>query len=63
MDVTEYQAIGPDRPMGDREGEQKDWSPEQVKQISDEEVKSPQNGNDIDEEAPDDPDKRDQRSR
>lgn len=53
MNTSGYRAIGPDRPMGDREGEQKNWSPEEVKRISNEEVKSPENDNDIDEEAPD----------
>ena len=54
MHISEYRTIGPDRPMGDREGEKKDWTPEEVERISNEEVKSPESDNDIDEEAPDD---------
>lgn len=54
---TQYHAIGPDRPMGDREGAEDNWTPERVEEVSKEEVKSPENNNDIDEEAPDDPSK------
>ena len=57
MDTARYQAIGPDRPLGDREGSDESWTPARVEEVSQEEVKSPQNDNDVDEEAPDDPSK------
>jgi hypothetical protein len=55
MRTAGYQAIGPDRPMGDREGSEENWSPEEVEEVSKEEVRTPETGNDIDEPAPDDP--------
>ena len=53
---TAYQAIGPERPFGDREGADEQWTPERIEEISNEEVKTPETGNDIDEPAPDDAD-------
>ena len=47
-----YQAIGPDRPLGDREGAEENWSPKQVEEISKNEVENP-------EEEPDDEPERD----
>ena len=41
MNIDKYQTSGLDRPMGDREGAEEDWSPETVKKISNEEVKNP----------------------
>ena len=41
MDINTCQTIGLDKPLGDREGAQEDWSPETVKGISNEEVKNP----------------------
>jgi hypothetical protein len=41
MNIDNYQTIGPDRPLGDREGAEEDWSPEKVEEISKEEVKNP----------------------
>jgi hypothetical protein len=61
MDTLSYQAIGPDRPLGDRDGSDEPLTPERVAEISKEEVKTPQTGNDIDEEAPDDPDQDERR--
>lgn len=55
MQTSGLEAIGPDRPLGDREETNEQWSPERVEEVSKEEVKTPQTGNDIDEEAPDDP--------
>jgi hypothetical protein len=52
-----YEAIGPERPMGDREGANEHWTQQRVEEVSKEEVKSPENNNDVDEEAPDDPSK------
>jgi hypothetical protein len=49
-----YQAIGPERPLGDREGSDEEWTPERVEEISNEEVKTPDTGNDIEEPGPDD---------
>ena len=37
-----YQAVGPDRPLGDREGAEDDLSPERIEEISNEEVKNPE---------------------
>jgi hypothetical protein len=54
---TGYMAIGPERPMGDREGADERWTPKRVEEVSTEEVKAPENDNDIDEDAPDDPSK------
>jgi hypothetical protein len=56
MDIR-YMAIGPERPMGDREGADDRWTPKRVEEVSKEEVKAPENHNDIDEDAPDDPSK------
>ena len=47
-----YQAIGPDRPLGDREGAEENWSPKRVEEISKNEVENP-------EEEPDDEPERD----
>jgi hypothetical protein len=55
MDSIGYQAVGADSPLGDRHGTDEQWSPERVEEISNDEVKSPQTGNDVDEAAPDDP--------
>jgi len=55
MNTTAYEAVGHDSPLGDREGSDEEWSPERIEEISKEEVKSPQSGNDVDEQAPDDP--------
>ncbi len=52
-----YQAIGPDKPMGDREESEEEWTPKRIEEVSKEEVKSHETGNDIDEDAPDDPSK------
>jgi hypothetical protein len=41
MNIDTYQAIGPDSPLGDREGAEQDWTAETVKEISEEEVKNP----------------------
>jgi hypothetical protein len=37
-----YETIGPDKPMGDREGADEDWTPERVEEVSKREVKNPQ---------------------
>ena len=42
MYIDSYQTIGPDRPLGDREGAEEDWSPERVEEISSQEVKNPE---------------------
>jgi hypothetical protein len=42
MTIDKYQTIGPDRPLGDREGAEEDWSPERVEEISNEEVENPE---------------------
>jgi hypothetical protein len=55
MNRAAYQAIGPERPFGDREGSDEQWTPERIEEISNEEVKTPETGNDVDEPAPDDP--------
>ena len=41
MNIDNYQAIGPDSPLGDREGAEQDWTAETVKKISEEEAKNP----------------------
>jgi hypothetical protein len=41
MNIDSYQTIGPDSPLGDRAGAEQEWTPESVKEISDEEVKNP----------------------
>ena len=41
MNIESYQTIGPDSPLGDREGAEQDWTAETVKEISEEEVKNP----------------------
>jgi hypothetical protein len=41
MNIDRYDTIGPDRPMGDREGAEENWTPEKVKEVSKEEVKNP----------------------
>jgi hypothetical protein len=41
MNIDSYQTIGPDSPLGDREGAEQHWTPETVKEISEEEVKNP----------------------
>ena len=41
MNIDTYQAIGPDSPLGDREGAEQDWTAETVEEISNEEVKNP----------------------
>ena len=41
MNIDRYNAIGPDRPLGDREGADEEWTPETVEKISKEEVKNP----------------------
>jgi hypothetical protein len=40
MNIDRYNAIGPDRPLGDREGADEEWTPDTVEKISDEEVKN-----------------------
>jgi hypothetical protein len=40
--MTMYQTIGPDRPFGDREGAEEDWSAERVEEISNDEVENPE---------------------
>jgi hypothetical protein len=39
--MSAYQAIGPDRPLGDREGAEDNFTPERIEEISNEEVKNP----------------------
>ena len=41
MNVDNYQTSGLDRPFGDREGAEENWSSETVEEISNEEVKNP----------------------
>ena len=41
MTNYKYEAIGPDSPLGDREGSDEDWTPKRVKEISNEEVENP----------------------
>jgi hypothetical protein len=58
MNMNNYQTIGPDRPLGDREGADEEWSPATVQEISTEEVKNPYDEPDPDiEESDDDPSK------
>jgi hypothetical protein len=57
MPAGAYRTIGPDRPMGDREGAEEDWTPERVEEISKEEVRNPGDSEDVDEHGPDDPSK------
>jgi hypothetical protein len=58
MNVNTRQAIGPDRPLGDREGAVEDWSPETVEEISKDEVKNPADQPEPDiEESEEDPSK------
>jgi len=43
-----YDAIGPDRPLGDRDdGDDESWSPEEVERVSNEEVKNPADGPEV----------------
>lgn len=41
MNIYRYETIGPDRPMGDREGAEENWTAEKVEEVSNEEVKNP----------------------
>ena len=41
MNIDTYRVIGPDSPLGDREGADQEWTPATVKKISEEEVKNP----------------------
>ena len=54
MNIDNYQTIGPDKPLGDREGADEEWSPETVEKISNEEVKNPHDEPDPDIEESDD---------
>ena len=56
MHSTAYRTIGPERPLGDREGAAEQWTPERVREISNEEVRNPA---DDEAEGPDDPDEAD----
>jgi hypothetical protein len=44
MTSYRYEAIGPDRPLGDRDDGDDNWSPEEIEQVSNEEVKNPADG-------------------
>lgn len=59
MDQQNYHAIGPDRPLGDREGADQEWSPTTVEEISKEEVKNPHDEPDPDIEESDESDSTD----
>jgi len=58
METAGYRMIGPDRPMGDREGADEHWTPERVEEISNEEVRQPDDAEDVDVEGPDAPTER-----
>ena len=40
--MTSYQAIGPDTPLGDREGAEDALTPQRIEEISNEEVINPE---------------------
>ena len=46
--VRHLSLSGQDRPLGDREGSRRRWSPEEIERVSDDEVKNPEGNNDID---------------
>ena len=54
MDREHHQASGKDSPLGDQAGTPKRWTPEEVKKVSEDEVKNPAAGPDVD--PPDAPD-------
>jgi hypothetical protein len=53
MAPAQYRTSGHDSPLGDQTGTPKRWTPAEVKKVSEDEVKNPADGPDV--EPPDDP--------
>jgi hypothetical protein len=50
--AEQYGASGHDNPLGDQAGAPKRWTPEEIKKVSEDEVRTPADGPDV--EPPDD---------
>jgi hypothetical protein len=59
MTTEPYGTSAHDNPLGDRAGVPKRWTPAEIKKVSEEEVKNPADGPDV--EAPDDTEDDDRR--